>query len=179
MAVVKLGNAALLLVLAACSAEPSVANATAVDGAADGAVTGLGAGSAGMPPRAATMPGKDAVKPGNEQFADYWRRFRKAALSNDAAGVTAASAARVKTHGMLDSDPEGAVAAAAVPPLVARALASDEGIDAAQRTLRQTLQGNDVPRRGPDDPLGYRRVGAFVFEQVKGRWFLTELYLEE
>ena len=89
------------------------------------------------------------------------------------------SAPRVKQHGILDSDGSTDIAAAAVPPIVAKALASDATIDAAGRTLRQTLQADVVPRRGANDPLGYRRVGDFVFEQVKGRWHLTELYVEE
>lgn len=162
MAVVKLGHTALLLMLVACNAEPGVANAAAV-GEAESA-------------QGAAAP--VAAKPANEQFADYWQRFRKAALSGDAATIAAASAPRVTTHGILDSDPSEEVAAAAVPPLVEQALAEDAAIDAGGRTLRQVLESSAAPKREPNDPLGYRRVGAFVFEQVKGRWFLTEIYTE-
>ncbi|OWK30968.1 hypothetical protein [Sphingomonas mucosissima] len=162
MAVIKMGNMALLLALAACSAEPGVANAATAAEA--------------EPAQGSTAP--TAAKPANEQFVTYWQRFRKAALAGDIAAIAAASAPRVKTHGALDSDPSEEVAAAAVPPLVKQALADDAAIEAGGRTLRQVMESATAPKREANDPLGYRRVGAFVFEQVKGRWFLTEIYAE-
>ncbi|QNE32473.1 hypothetical protein F1C10_11305 [Sphingomonas sp. NBWT7] len=158
MAILKICHPALLITLVGCSAEPGPANAAAIMGA---------------------QAAPAAAKPANEAFADYWQRFRKAALADDAAGLIAASAATVKTHGTLDSDEQTSVARAAVPPLVRQALASDTTFDARQRTLRQALESSAVPKRGANDPLGYRRVGAFVFEQRKGRWYLTEIYREE
>ena len=177
-----IGPAALLLALAACSAEPGVANATtapagATMAAPDADMVAPGTANMTAPAQGAAVPG--AAKPGNEQFADFWQRFRQAALGNDAATIVAASAPRVTTHGILDSDPGAEVAAAKVPALVAQALASDETIDASGRTLRQVLANATAPKRAEGDPLGYRRVGALVFEQVKGRWFLTEIYVEE
>lgn len=162
MAVLKSGNVALLLALAACSTEPGVANAA----------TATEAEPAPAPTTAT------AAKPANEQFVTYWQRFRKAALAGDNAAIVAASAPRVKTHGMLDSDPTEEVAATAVPQLVRQALADDAAIDANGRTLRRVLESATAPKREADDPLGYRRVGAFVFEQIRGRWFLTEIYAE-
>lgn len=164
MAVLKICHPVLLIALAACSAEPGPANAAAMAVPAAAAV-------------AQAAPA--AAKPANEAFADYWQRFRKAALAGDAAGLAAASAATVKTHGTLDSDEQTSVSRAAVPPLVRQALASDTTFDATQRTLRQALESGAVPKRGANDPLGYRRVGSFVFEQRKGRWYLTEIYREE
>jgi hypothetical protein len=160
-------NSALLLALAACSAEPGAANAAAADIAAVPAAA------------VAAAPVAAAAKPANEAFSDFWQRFRKAALAADSSGIAAASAPTVKTHGALDGDATDAVAAASVAPLVAQALASDSTFDASRRTLRQVLESGEAPKRGADDPLGYRRVGSFVFEQVKGRWFLTELYIED
>jgi hypothetical protein len=160
-------NPALLLALAACSAEPGAANAAASN------MTAAPAAAVAVAPVAA------AAKPANEAFADFWQRFRKAALAGDSSGIAAASAPTVKTHGALDSDATEEVSSTSVAPLVAQALASDSTFDASRRTLRQVLESGEAPKRRADDPLGYRRVGSFVFEQVKGRWFLTELYIED
>lgn len=169
MAAMKLSSLALLLLMAACSAEPGAANAAAVDASP----------ATNAPAEAASSMAAAPAPAANEAFADFWQRFRTAALTGDGSGITAASAPSVKTHGVLDSDESSEIASDAVPPLVAQALASDTTFDASRRTLRQVLESGEVPKRGANDPLGFRRVGSFVFEQVKGRWFLTEIYVEE
>jgi hypothetical protein len=158
--------AALLLV--ACGAQPS-------DGA--GRNAGDGAGTA---PGSAVVaaPTPTPARAANEKFENYWQRFRTAALAGDAAGVAAASAPKVTSHGILDSDPTASLSPAQTAEAVQRLLASDEPIDSSRRTLRQVLASGDVPQR-EGQPLGTRVVGPVTFQQINGRWFLTDVYLED
>ncbi|MCC2975695.1 hypothetical protein LK533_03270 [Sphingomonas sp. PL-96] len=162
--------AALLLV--ACGAQPSDGAGRSVG---DGVGTTPGSTAAAAPtPAPAPAPARAA----NEKFDVFWQRFRTAALAGDAAGIAAASAPKVTSHGILDSDATATLSPAQAAKAVQRLLASDEPIDSSRRTLRQVLASGDVPQR-EGQPLGTRVVGPVTFQQINGRWFLTDVYLED
>lgn len=124
---------------------------------------------------AATVPVSVSQR---ESWADYWTRFARAARAGDAAGIAAASAPSVMQHGVLDGGPVVKLPRAKVPAAVARLIRDPQPIDARRRPLRDALAG-PAPVRGADEPLGHRRLGPLVFQQIRGRWFLSEIYIEE
>ncbi|MFV0623283.1 hypothetical protein ACBY01_04620 [Sphingomonas sp. ac-8] len=160
--------------LVACGAQPSDGAGSATEDAEVVAAPAPAPTATVAAPRPMSSPAPAA----NEKFDAYWQRFRAAALAGDAAGVAAASAPEVTSHGILDSDPIATLSPQEVPAIVAGLLASEEPIDPTGRTLRQVLGDAAAPQRD-GQPLGFRRVGPLTFQQIKGRWYLTEVYPEE
>ncbi|WP_394663902.1 hypothetical protein [uncultured Sphingomonas sp.] len=122
-------------------------------------------------------PAQSAVAQ-RESWGDYWTRFTRAARDGEAAGIAAASAPIVKQHGILDSDPIVSLPRAKVAAVLAGLMNDPAPIDVKRRTLRSALAA-PAPARDTGQPLGYRRVGPLEFHQLRGRWFLTNLYVED
>lgn len=110
-------------------------------------------------------------------FADFWSRFRQAALRGDGAALKAMSAATVLAHGELDDDPIRRLTPAQVPAAVAKVMAASDTLDAQGHTQRTLVQATERLSASDMDGRGEHRIGNFVFKAgAKGLWHLTDLY---
>lgn len=159
----------LVLALAACG---GAGTNEAVMNRSDGNVAAMPAVSPAVPAPAATDQAGG--------FAEFWPRFRQAALAGDAAALRSMSAPVVMAHGDLDDDPVKRLTPAEVPGAVAKVLAATDGMDAAGRTERAVLQAKAKLDATDLNGVGQQRIGDFVFKSDRaGRWRLTDLYTSD